>query len=65
MPIDAQNITAVAIQPIPFAYGGMTSFPITLRLEAITIITAIKGAATSPFRIAAQNSAFTGSMCRV
>jgi hypothetical protein len=28
-PIQAQNITTVASQPIPFKYGGITSFPIT------------------------------------
>jgi hypothetical protein len=38
-------------------------FPITFRLDAMVMMTAISGAATTPFRIAAQNSAFTGSMC--
>jgi hypothetical protein len=31
-------------------------------LEAIIMITAMSGAATMPFRIAAQKRAFTGSM---
>lgn len=61
-PTQAQSSTAAAIQPIPFRYGGMR-FPITFRLDAMVMMTAISGAATTPFRIAAQNSAFTGSMC--
>ena len=41
----------------------MTSDPMTFPLEAINMITAIKGAATRPLRIAAQKSALTGAMC--
>jgi hypothetical protein len=36
----------------------------TLRLEAIIMITAIRGAETSPFTTAAQKRAFSRSMCR-
>jgi hypothetical protein len=32
-------------------------------LDAITMMMVIKGAATTPLRIAAQKSALTGSMC--
>jgi hypothetical protein len=38
--------------------------PITFRLDATIIMTAINGAETSPFTTAAQKRAFTGSMCR-
>ncbi len=63
-PMQAHSITAVASQPTHFRYAGMTSFPITFWLEAIVMMTAISGAATIPFRIAAQNSALTGSIWR-
>ena len=39
---------AVAAQPIDFKYVEITSFPITFRLEAMTMMTAISGAATMP-----------------
>ena len=55
-------MTAVASQPATLRYRGMTSGPMTLPLEAINMITAIKGAATRPLRIAAQKSALTGSI---
>ena len=35
----------------------------TLLFDAIIMITTISGAARKPLSIAAQNSAFTGSMC--
>ena len=62
-PKQAQSMTAVATHPMALRYRGITSLPITFRLDAITMMTAISGAATTPFNIAAQNSAFTGSIC--
>ena len=62
-PIQAHNMTEVAIHPIALSCREMTNWPITFLLEAMTMITAIKGAATTPLRIAAQNSALTGSIC--
>ena len=41
-------------------YGGITSFPITLRLDAIIMMTAISGAAKTPFKTAAQKRARIG-----
>src|ERR1700688_34524 len=63
-PAPTQNMTAVAIHPTDLRYGGITNSPITFRLDAIIIMTAINGAETSPFTTAAQQRAFTGSMCR-
>jgi hypothetical protein len=40
-PILVHSITVAAIQSIPLRDGGMTSFPITFRLEAIIMMTAI------------------------
>jgi hypothetical protein len=57
-------MTAVAIHPTDLRYGGITNLPITFRVDAIIIMTAINGAETSPFTTAAQKRAFTGSMCR-
>jgi len=57
-------MTAVAIHPTDLRDGGITNLPITFRLDAIVIMTAINGAETSPFTTAAQKRAFTGSMGR-
>jgi hypothetical protein len=51
---DAVAITAVAAQPQIVIELGNVSRPMTLGLRTISIITAMSGAASTPFTTAAQ-----------
>ena len=55
--METTTITAVAVQPTTREYNGIVNLSMTFLLLAMCMITAIKGAASSPFKTAAQNSA--------
>jgi hypothetical protein len=59
--IEASAITIVESHPITNIGRVSVSRPIIRGFMAITIITAIRGAARRPFTMALQYSAFTGS----
>ena len=52
MPMDAAAMTAVAIQPSVLSQGWSANSPITLRWEAICMIIAMTGTATTPLTTA-------------
>src|SRR5579864_3124798 len=54
-------IASVAIHPMTARAGDTTNRPITCRLRAMSMITAMRGAAATPFSTALQNSALIGS----
>src|ERR1700691_5143360 len=59
-PIEAANITKVAIHPTARSPRGKVNCPITLGLADISMVITIRGVETTPFSTADQNSARIG-----